>query len=152
MAKDDLLSVFMKLAEGDKAAPFLDPHWNRRPHRNRTRGYAEALRIGKDAGSFLLNQDALLLPGAKVAGGAGINAFAALGIEEFKQTENDADQIERAALVISLLHGRRDFVVGLSDHIIQLDGGGVVTPCAKRIKCGPFERSSSPCRRWKLRV
>ena len=44
----------------------------------------------------------------EVARRAGIDVLAALGVKEFRQAEDDADQIVGAALVVGLLHGRRD--------------------------------------------
>jgi hypothetical protein len=55
VAEDDLLGVVVQLAEGDKAAPLLDDFGS---------GNLEALRVGEDAGVFLLDQNALLAPGA----------------------------------------------------------------------------------------
>ncbi len=80
--------------------------------------HLESLRVRKHAGSFLLDQYSLLAPGLEVAGRAAINTFASLGIEEFRQTQDDAHQVVRAALVIGLLHGRRDLVIRLRDHIV----------------------------------
>ena len=70
---------------------------------------------------------------------AGIDALAALGVEELRQAENDAHQIVGAALVVGLLHGGGDLVVGLGDHVIQADGGGIVAPGAKGINAGHAE-------------
>jgi hypothetical protein len=70
----------------------------------------------------------------ELACGAGVDAFATFRIEEFGKAEDDAHEIERAALIVSLLHGRRDFVAGLGDDIFQTNCGGIVTPSAKRIK------------------
>jgi hypothetical protein len=75
----------------------------------------------------------------EVAGGAGVDAFAALGIEEFGQAEDDANQVVGAALVVGLLHGRGDFVVGLGDHVFKPDCGGIVAPGAKWINAGHEE-------------
>ena len=90
-------------------------------------------------GSFLLDQHALLAPGAEVAGGARIDAFAPLGVKQFRQSQDDADQVEGAALVVGLLHGRRDLVVGLGDDVFQANCGGIVAPGAKWIDAGHEE-------------
>src|SRR5579871_4161152 len=110
MPEDHLLGVLMQFAECDEAAALLDRIRSRNP---------EALRIGVNAWVLLLHQDALLLPGLQIAGCAGVDALAALGIEKFRKAENDANQIERAALVVSLLHGRRNLVIRLSYYVIQ---------------------------------
>ena len=130
VAEDDLLGVVVELAEGDKAAPLLDDFGA---------GDAETLRVGEDAGVFFLDEDALFAPGAEVAGGAGIDALSAFGIEEFREAEDDAHQIEGAALVVGLLHGGRDLVVGLGDDVVQANCGGIVAPGAKWINAGHTE-------------
>ena len=130
VAEDHLLGVLVQLAEGDEAAPLLD---------DLGAGNLEALRVGEDAGVFFLRQHALLAPGAEVARRAGIDALAALGVEQFRQAQDDAHQVVGAALVVGLLHGRRDLVVGLGDHVLQTDGGGIVAPGAKGINAGHAE-------------
>ena len=62
------------------------------------------------------------LPGSEVAGGAGVDTFAPFSIKELRQSEDDADQVVGAALVIGLLHGRGDLVVGLGDDIFKPNG------------------------------
>ena len=142
VAEDDLLGVFVDLAEGDKAAAlFYDVG----------AGNLEALRIGEDAGVLFLGQNALFAPGLEVAGGARIYAFAALGVEQFRQSEDDADQVVGAALVVGLLHGRRDLVVGLGDNVFKADGGGVVPPGAKGIDASHEEGLAPRVKRWNLR-
>ena len=143
VAEDDLLGVLVELAEGNKTSPLL--------HNFRS-GNLETLRIGEDAGVLLLGEDALLAPGGEVACGAGIDAFALFRVKEFRQSEDDADQIVRAALVVSLLHGRGDLVVGLGDGVFEADRGGIVTPGAKWINAG-HERGLAPgCGGWNLRA
>jgi hypothetical protein len=102
-------------------------------------GNLEALRISEDAGGLLLGQNALLAPGAEVARRPRIDVLAALGVKEFRQAQDDAHQVEGAALVVGLLHGRRDLVVGLGDHVFQPDGRGIVAPGAKWIDAGHAE-------------
>ncbi len=109
VAKDHLVGVVVQLAQGDESAPLF--------HHIRPR-HLESLRVGEDAGRFLLNQNALFAPGAEVARRPGVDTFVSLGIEEFRQTKDDPDQVEGTALVISLLHGRRDFVIRLGNHIV----------------------------------
>jgi len=125
MRKDDMVGVVVELAEGDEAAALLD---------DSGAGDAEALGVGVDAGGFFLGEDAELSPDVELACSAGVDAFAAFGIEEFGQAEEDADQVEGAALVVGLLDGGGDFVVGLGDDIFKANCGGIVTPSAKRIE------------------
>jgi len=125
MREDDLIGEVVELAEGDEAAAFLD---------DSGAGKAEALGVGVEGGGFLLGEDAKLTPDMELACGAGVDAFAAFGIEEFGQAEEDADQVEGAALVVGLLDGGGDFVVGLGDDIFKANCGGIVTPSAKRIE------------------
>ena len=56
-----------------------------------------------------------------------------------------ADQVIGAALVVGLLHGRRNFVVGLGDHVAQPDRGGVIAPGAKWIDAGHAEGLAPRC-------
>ena len=135
VAEDDLLGVVVQLAEGDKAAPLLQVSASRN---------LELLRVGEDAGILLLDQNALLTPGAEIARGSGVDAFAPLGVKEFRQAQNDADQIVRAALVVGLLHGGRDFVVGLGDHVTQLYDAKGCSARREMDKCWPCGRSCSP--------
>ena len=80
--------------------------------------HLESLRVGKDAGGFLLDQNALLAPCAEVPGRAGVDTFVSLRIEEFRQPQDDAHQVVRASLIIGLLHGRRNFVIRLRNHLV----------------------------------
>ena len=130
VAEDHLLGVVVQLAQGDKSAPFLHHLGS---------GHLEALRVGKDARLFFLGQHALLAPGAKIARRARIDVFAPFGVKQFRQSQDDADQVEGAALVIGLLHGRGDLVVGLRDNVFQADRGGIVAPGAKRINASHEE-------------
>ncbi len=130
VAEDDLLGVVVEPAESDKSAAFFH---------HVGAGNLEALRVGEDAGVFFLDEDFLFAPGAEVARGAGIDVFAALGVEELRQAEDDAHQIVGAALVVGLLHGGGDFVVGLGDYVVQPDDGGIVAPGAKWIDAGHTE-------------
>jgi len=125
MREDDLLGVVVELAEGDEAAALFE---------EAGAGDAEALGVGVDAGGFFLGEDAELSPDVELACSAGVDAFAAFGIEEFGQAEDDSNQVEGAALVVGLLLGGRDFVAGLGDDVFKADCGGIVTPCAKGIE------------------
>lgn len=110
VSEDHLFGILVQLAQGDEAAPFLH---------DTASGYGEALRIGEYAGFLFLNQYALLAPRTKIPGRARVDILALFGIEEFRKTENNADQIIGAPLIIGLLHRRRYLVVRLGDHVIQ---------------------------------
>ncbi len=97
MPEDHLLGVIVQLAQRDESSPFLH---------DVCAGNLESLRVGENARSFLLDQDALLFPGLEVARRPSVDTFVSLRIEQFRQTQNDAHQVVRAALVVGLLHGR----------------------------------------------
>src|SRR5271165_3083213 len=124
MTEDYVVGVVVEFAQGNKSVALFYFAGARN---------VEALRVRKDAGRFLLDQDTLLAPCAEVTRRARINAFPTLGIEEFRQAEDDAHQVIRAALVISLLHRRGDLVVGLRHYVVQPDSGRIVSPGAERI-------------------
>ena len=73
-------------------------------------------------GSFSWTRTPCSFPGAEVTRGTGIHTFAPLRIEELREPEDDAYQVVGAALVVGLLHRRRDLVVGLGDYIVQSNG------------------------------
>ncbi len=127
VAIDDLVRVFMELSNGDEAATLFNDGGS---------GNGEALRISEDAGLLLLNQDAFFAPGLQIRCGARVDTFTPLGVKEFRQAENDADEIVGAPLVVCLLHGGRDFVVRLSGDVLKPDFCGVVMPCSKWIDAG----------------
>jgi hypothetical protein len=62
-----------------------------------------------------------------------IYAFSSFGVKQLRQSEDDADKVVWTALIISLLHSRRDLVVGLGDGVFEANGGRIVPPCAERI-------------------
>jgi hypothetical protein len=57
-------------------------------------------------------------------------------VEEFGQAEDDPHQVVRAALVIGLLHGRRDLVVRLGDDIFKVDPRWIVAKRSEGIDAG----------------
>ena len=67
---------------------------------------------------------------------AGVDVVAARFVEEFGQSQDDADQVVEAALVVRLLHGWSDLVVGLGDYVFHADHARVVAQCAKGINTG----------------
>ena len=54
-----------------------------------------------------------------------------LGVVGQAFAENDPYQVVRAGLVVGLLHGRGDFVVGLGDSPLYRDSLRVIAPGAK---------------------
>ena len=124
MAKDNLVSVVVQLAECDETPAFFDLVGARD---------AETLGIGENAGVFLLDQNGLLAPCIKVAGGACVYILASLSIKEFGQSKDNANKVVGAALVISLLHGWGDLVVGLGDHVFKTNSRWIVAPRAEWI-------------------
>jgi hypothetical protein len=127
VAKDDVLAVVVELAEGDESAAL--------EHDSRGAGELEALRVGEDAGLFFADEDAACAPCGEVSRGPGVDGLlTGLGaVKELGQTKDDAHQVVRTALVVGLLHRRRDLVVGLGDDVFDADQRGVVTERAKRI-------------------
>jgi hypothetical protein len=122
VAEDNLFGVVVQLAESDESAPFFDDLRAR---------HFETLRIGEDARGIVLRQHALLAPGGEVTRRAGVNALSAFGVRLLRQAQDDAHQIERAAMVVSLLHGGRNLVIGLGYYVLEPNLGGIVTPSAK---------------------
>ena len=123
MAENDLFRIIVQLAESNETATFFD---------NISTGNAKTLGVGVDGRVLLLDQYTLFAPRGKVAGCARVDALTALGIEQFWQAKNDAHQVIRAALIVGLLHRRRNLVVGLSNHVLRSNDGGIVVPRAKR--------------------
>ena len=131
MTEDYAVGVLVQFSQCDESAAFSLSVRAR---------HCEALGVSKHTRSFLLHQDSLLAPGLEVAGRARIYAFSPFGIEEFRQAEDDADQVVRAALVVSLLHGRGDFVIRLCHNGVQPDSAGVISPGSEGIDVGHAER------------
>ena len=82
----------------------------------------------------------------RVLGGAGVDVVGPLaggqellrfGVAGLVFAEYDADQVVGAGLVVAILHGRGDLVVGLGDDVFHLDAGGIVTEGAEGIDDGP---------------
>ena len=130
MAEHHLVGVFVHLSESDKAAALLYDVISRN---------LKALRIGENAGVLFLGQNALFAPGSEVLCGARINAFTLFGVKQLRQSEDYTDQVVGAALVIGLLHGRRNLVIGLRDDVFEADSRWVVPPGAKGINAGHEE-------------
>jgi hypothetical protein len=126
MPEDHSLAVVAELAQSNKSAAL--------PHHAGLSGQRELLRIGEDTWLPLLRQDAGFPPGGKVAGSLRIQVAAL--VKQLRQPQNDANQIVGTALVIGLLHGRRDLVVGLRDHVLRVHLGRVIAQRAKGIDTG----------------
>jgi hypothetical protein len=62
--------------------------------------------------------------------------FLGFGVAGFVFAEDDADEVVGAGLVVALLHGGGDLVVGLGDYSFQVDAGGVVTEGAEGVETG----------------
>jgi hypothetical protein len=50
--------------------------------------------------------------------------------------EDDTYEVVGAGLVVSLLHGGGDLVVGLGDNILHIDVGGVIAESAEGVETG----------------
>lgn len=142
VAKDDLCGVVVKLTEGDETAALADNLYARSGI-----GEGKSLRIGEDTGFALLGKNAIPAPIGEIPGGAAVNILGPVPVKEFREAEDDAHQIERAALVIGLLHGGCDFVVRLGYYVVETDDGRIVAKRAKWINPSHFVRSYSDGRR-----
>ncbi len=72
---------------------------------------------------------------AEGVGGAGVDVLD-LGIVLEVLAEDDANQVVGAGLVVAILHGRGDLVVGLGDDVFHVDAGGVVAKGAEGVDTG----------------
>ena len=68
----------------------------------------------------------------KVLGGAGVDVLG-FGVVWLVLAEDDTDEVEGALLVVGLLHGRGDLVVGLGDDVFHADAAGVVAEGAEGV-------------------
>ena len=59
-----------------------------------------------------------------------------VGVAGLVLAEDDADEVVGAGLVVALLHGGGDLVVGLGDDILHVDAGGVVTEGVEGVEAG----------------
>src|SRR6202021_262573 len=82
-------------------------------------------------------------PVGEITGRAGINIVASGFVEELGQPQDNAHQVGNAALLVSLLHGRSNLVVGLRHDVFYADHGWVGTQCAKGINSGHALGSNS---------
>ncbi len=98
--------------------------------------HREPLGVSKDAGVLFLGQNPHAPPIGEIARGAGINVVAPRFVKEFRQAQDDADQVVQAALVVSLLHRRGNLVVGLGDDVFYAHHAWVVPQCAEGINSG----------------
>ena len=68
-------------------------------------------------------------------GGAGVDVLL-VGVGGEVLAEDDADEVVGAGLVVALLHGGGDLVVGLGDDVFHVDAGGIVAEGAEGIDAG----------------
>lgn len=124
MAVDNLVGVVVEVAEGDEAAPLagFGCTWN-----------DVGLGVAIDGGHGFFGEDALAAPVVEVLGCAGVDVILVV-VAGLVFAKNDTDEVVGAGLVVTLLHGGGDLVVGLSDDSLQIDAGGVVTEGAERVK------------------
>jgi hypothetical protein len=130
MAEDDGLFVVDDLAQSDEAAALSDG--------SGIAGDGIDLAIGVDGGLVLGDKDFLFAPLAKILSRTGVDVVA-LVIEKLRQAEDDADEVEGAALVINLLERRSDLVVGLRNDVVEANLEGVITKSCKGIDAGHAE-------------
>src|ERR1051326_2237190 len=130
VAEDNPVSVIVQAAQRDNAATL--------GHVARAR-YRKRLGIDEDSRSFIFCQKTGRAPVVKIFGSASIN-IKRRGIGFTGLAQNDANQVVRAALVIGGLHFRRDFVIGLGQHVFQLHLLGIVT---KSLKWNDFSHAQN---------
>ena len=82
---------------------------------------------------------------ARGFGGAGVNVVLwrfgsggreGVGVVRLFFAQDDADEVVFRAVVVGLLHGRGDLVVGLGDNVFHADLGGVVAKGAEGVDAG----------------
>ena len=80
---------------------------------------SETLRVDVERGKGILAQDALLPPLAKVPPRRGeYTLFSGLSFSS-PPAKDDADEVVRAGLVVAILQGGSDLVVGLGHHFCR---------------------------------
>jgi hypothetical protein len=126
VAVDDLVGVVVEMAEGDEAATLADLVGV---------GNGIGLGVAVEGGLGLFGEDVLLAPIAESFGGACVYVFL-IGVGGEVLAENDADEVVGAGLVVTVLHGGGDLVVGLGDDIFHVDAGGIVTEGAEGVDAG----------------
>jgi len=113
-----LIGVVLDAAERDKSTAF----------KVLARGSLKCLGVDINRRGGVLQQDALFPPHTPERGRAGVYVFCGI-VVGFAVAQNNPDEVKRAGRVISLLHGRSDLVIGLSNH---LRGGYLLLVVAKR--------------------
>ena len=123
MPEDHPRGVVLDLAQGDETTAFVLCYCAQR---------GKTLRIGIDRRLRILQEYALSPPVPKVAGSAGIDVVAvAAGLA---LSQNDAHEVVGTGRVVAFLHLRSNLVVGLCDHLRNIDPARVITQGAKRCK------------------
>ena len=126
MPVHDAVFILMQFAERDEAATLAN---------FRGTGHGVTLRVAEDGRRGFLRENVFLAPGFEVGGGAGVDVRLFI-VARLADAQNDADQAVRALVVVALLRGGRDLVIGLRHHVLQLDLRGVVTQGAEWIDAG----------------
>src|SRR5581483_1358159 len=95
----------------------------------------KALDIVVQRGFVVLPQNMRLAPLLKMFGGAGINVTM-VTIPGLRSSQDDANQVIRARVMVLLLHLRSDLVVGLGNNLRHGYPGRVVTERPKWLNVG----------------
>ncbi len=136
VAEHYLCAVVAHLAQPDKCAPLVNLTVSARD--------CKTLGVSKDARIFFLGQDPHAAPIGEIPRRAGVYVIASGFVEQLRQSQDDAHQIVETALVISLLHGGGNLVVGLGHHLFHAYHARVVTECAERINSGHASGGPTP--------
>ncbi len=130
VAVDDLVGVVVEVAEGDEAAALADFVGV---------GDGVGLGVAVEGGLGFFGEDVLAAPGAQGVGGAGVDVCSLQsGVGRGNVlAEDDADEVVGAGLVVALLHGGGDLVVGLGDDVFHVDAGRGRSGGRGRDRCGP---------------
>ena len=137
VAVDDVVGVVVEVAEGDEAAAGLDLLGA---------GDGVLLGVAVEGGLGFFAENAFSPPGGERLGGAGVDVVLrggriglggeGIGVPGLFAAENDADQVVLRAVVVGLLHGGGDLVVGLGDDVFHADLLGIVTQGAEGVDAG----------------
>src|SRR6185312_5209163 len=113
VAIDDVVGVVVQMAERDESPPLPNLVGS---------GHGVGLRVAVQRRLRFFAQNALSAPFVQGRCGAGVDVVG-VGIAGVVLAENDADQVVRTGLVVGVLHGRRNLIVGLRDDVFKIDAG-----------------------------
>ncbi len=108
-------------------------------------GHGVGLGVAVEGGLGFFAEDGFFAPGGEGLGGAGVDVVGGLaggqrgegvGVAGLFLAEDDADEVVRGAIVVALLHGGGDLVVGLGDDVLHADVAGVVAEGAEGVDLG----------------